>query len=145
MSAAPQTLKITPIKTAIFHWGEDLNSFLRHSLRGTVLKDGDILVITSKIVSLSECQTLAKDKVDKAQLIISEADYDLGEVAFGCRLTIKHGLFIPSAGIDESNSEADHYILFPKDPFLSAQRIHQSTRHPVVADNDETLDDVRCG
>lgn len=82
-------------------------------------------MITSKVVSLSENRVVAKEKVDKSQLIHSEADYDLGDLAFGCRLTIKHGLFIPSAGIDESNSEGGDFILFPERPFESARRIHQ--------------------
>jgi F420-0:gamma-glutamyl ligase len=79
-----------------------------------------IIAVTSKIVSLAENRTVKKDEISKEKLVRSEADVFLGEVAYGCYLTIKHGLFIPSAGIDESNSETDEYIVYPKDPFASA-------------------------
>ncbi len=120
-------LLVLPIKTDLFLKGQSLLEFLKRNLEGHI-KEGSIVVITSKIVSLSESQTVAKNSVDKSQLIIDEADHDLGEVAYGCRLTIKHGLFIPSAGIDESNSESGDYILFPKDPMESARRIHSFLR-----------------
>lgn len=118
-------LQVTPIKTEIFRAGQNLSEFIVSSLKGYSIKEGSILAITSKIVSLNENCTVAKKDVDRAALIISEADHDLGEVAYGCRLTIKHGLFIPSAGIDESNSENGDYILFPKDPFASAKNLHR--------------------
>lgn len=117
-------LQVTPIQTKIFRLGQNLHEFIVEELKSVEIKEGSILVITSKIVSLSESQTVSKKDVDKDALIISEADHDLGEVAFGCRLTIKHGLFIPSSGIDESNSESGDFILYPKDPFDSARSIH---------------------
>ena len=47
----------------------------------------------------------------------------MGVGGYDVELTIKHGLLIASAGIDESNSEHDKYILFPQDPYASAARI----------------------
>lgn len=119
-----RSLSVTPIKSKIFEVGQNLESFILDSLKNIKIKEKSILVITSKIVSLSENRIVPKHLIDKDQLITQEADHDLGEIAFGCRLTIKHGLFIPAAGIDESNSADGSYILFPKDPFLSAERIH---------------------
>jgi len=55
----------------------------------------------------------------------------LGEAIPGVHLTIKHGLLIPSAGIDESNAQGDYYILFPRKPFESAQRLHSALRHKL--------------
>jgi F420-0:gamma-glutamyl ligase len=43
-------------------------------------------------------------------------------------LTIKHGILIPSAGIDESNSEEGAYILFPEDPYASAEILGSALR-----------------
>ena len=57
--------------------------------------------------------------------VFLKADHYLCEGGFGAELTIKHGILIPSAGIDESNSESGDYILFPERPFESAQAIHQ--------------------
>jgi len=64
-----------------------------------------------------------RSSISKRDLIAREADENLGEVAHGSFLTIKHGLFILSAGIDESNSEDNQYILYPEDPFLSAKNL----------------------
>ncbi len=43
-------------------------------------------------------------------------------------LTIKHGLILPSAGIDESNSATDDYILYPLDPYASAKKLGEDLR-----------------
>jgi F420-0:gamma-glutamyl ligase len=116
-------LQVTPLRTSVFHLGQDLNRFVLQSLPDG-LREGAILAITSKIVSLAESRVVARSEASKRELVIAEADHDLGEVAFECRLTIKHGLFIPSSGIDESNSERDEFILYPKDPLGSAQRLY---------------------
>ena len=68
---------------------------------------------------------LSTTKIKKKTLIQKESDHYLGEIKYGCHLTIKQGLLIPSAGIDESNSEKSHYILYPKNPFLSAKKIYK--------------------
>ncbi len=119
-----KTLKITPLRTSIFRAHQNLNKFVCENLVRTPLQEGSILAVTSKIVSLSEGKLIKQEGTDKDQLVISEADYDLGEVAYGCRLTIKDGLFIPSAGIDESNSEDGSFILYPDNAFASAEGLH---------------------
>ena len=117
------SLKVTPIPTSIFLKGQGLADFVIDHLKGKTLGHNPVVAITSKIVSLSENQTLSKNSIDKLELIKKEADYDLGDFPYGTRLTIKHNLLIPTAGIDESNSENDEYILFPKDPFQSAKNL----------------------
>jgi F420-0:gamma-glutamyl ligase len=77
---------------------------------------------------LAEKQLVDKNSIGKKQLIEQEADRCLGEVGHGCILTIKHGLFVNSAGIDESNSESGQYILYPPDPFLSAKNLWMGLR-----------------
>lgn len=96
------TLRVTPIRTEVFRVGQSLSEFLVKSLSSKSLTEGSILAITSKVISLSEGRLVPQSAESKENLIVAEADYDLGEMAFGCRLTIKNGLFIPSAGIDES-------------------------------------------
>src|SRR5262249_15785873 len=104
-----QTLKVTPIRTEVFRLGERLDEFVLSHLTQLRLTEGSILAVTSKIVSLSEGRVVPKESVEKATLIAREADHDLGEIGYGTRLTIKDGLFIASAGIDESNSESGGY------------------------------------
>ncbi|MBI2607643.1 MAG: coenzyme F420-0:L-glutamate ligase [Candidatus Doudnabacteria bacterium] len=82
------------------------------------LKDGDIAVITSKILAIHQGRTVKIDtKVDKNKLIQSEAEYVALHPTNSKHkfvFTIKHHTIIASAGIDESNAKG-HYILWPKD------------------------------
>lgn len=116
-------MQVKAISTRTYHLGDNFTDFLKKSLNG-VLQEGDILAVTSKIVSLSESRVVQKSGINKKELIQKEADYYLGEIGYGCHLTVKQGLLIPSAGVDESNAEGEFYILYPLDPFQSAKRIH---------------------
>lgn len=120
-------ITVKAISTEIYRPGEDFFEFLITHLKDR-LKNKSILAITSKIVSLSENRRVSKSSVDKHKLIQKEADTYLGEIGYGVHLTIKQGMLIPSAGIDESNAEGDFYILYPKNPFLSAKKIHQELK-----------------
>jgi dihydrofolate synthase / folylpolyglutamate synthase len=123
-----QSLGIFPLTTRVYHQGENLLDFVVEQVKPHLVQEAMIVAVTSKIVSLAENRLVEKTSITKARLIDQEADYNLGEVGYGCFLTIKHGLFIPSAGIDESNSERDQYILYPKDPFLSARNLWDGLR-----------------
>jgi len=116
-------LKVIPIKTRIFLFEENLNNFVLESLKENPPTENSILVITSKIVSLAEGRRVAVSSISKEDLIKKEADHYLGYLSYGCHLTIKEGLLIPSAGIDESNSDGAFYILFPKNPKESAKAL----------------------
>ena len=90
------------------------------------LKNGDILLITSKILAIHQGQCIpVKNIKDKDKLIKSEANISIprkecpGQYAI---LTIKNNTLIPSAGIDESNA-LNHYILWPKNPEKEAKKI----------------------
>ncbi len=116
-------MRAEAVETNIYHLGDDFKSFLMENVKGR-LKEGDILAVTSKVVSLSENRIVPKSSIEKKDLIFQEADRYLGEIEYGCHLTVKQGLLIASAGVDESNAEGDYYILYPLDPFLSAKNIY---------------------
>lgn len=117
-------MKIIPVKTRVFNLGDDLFEFVVKNLGQKKIKDGDVLAITSKIVSLSESAIVEKAEVkDKETLVKKEADVYFGKGAYECHLTIKHGIMIPSAGIDESNADGEYYILYPKNPYASAKKL----------------------
>jgi len=89
------------------------------------LKDGDILVISSKVVSIDEGMCTLISNTDKNTLIKQEADwfYNAPKTSKWRHLfTITKGAMSGSAGIDESNGNK-HYVLYPKDPFKSAKRL----------------------
>ena len=124
-------LAIQAIPTRIFKPGEKLIPFLIESFPHSLVKEGSIIAITSKLLSLEEKNfapkesfaTLEAERAQKKALVEKEADVFLGETKFSVQLTLKHGLLLPSAGIDESNSESGDFILYPKDPYASAERI----------------------
>ena len=116
-------LIVHPIQTPIFHPGADLAQFVMRAVPKSMIQENVVLAVTSKIVSLAENQLVKTSSIDKKSLVESEADIFIGEIGYGCFLTVKDGLLIPSAGIDESNSETGDYILFPKDPFFSAETL----------------------
>lgn len=114
---------VDPIRTRIFRREENLAAFIAEAIPKARIRDGLILAVTSKIVSLAENRLVAKGTIEKRELIRREADVFLGALNHGYDLTIKHGLLIPSAGIDESNSETGDYILYPEKPYASAERL----------------------
>lgn len=119
---------IHPLQTHLFRKKEDLAKFVVECVPRGLVKEKMIVAVTSKIVSLAEGTTIPMQEMSKTDLVKRESDVFLGEIGYGCFLTVKEGLFIASAGIDESNSEDGEYILYPKDPFLSAQKLWQALR-----------------
>lgn len=121
-----KSLSVSPLQTSVFHPGEDLTEFVLKNVPRALWKERLILAITSKIVSLAEQRLAPADSIDKKDLIRREADHNLGEIGHGVTLTIKHGLLVASAGIDESNSENGDYILYPQDPYSSAETLRKN-------------------
>ena len=115
------SLKITPITTALFQQGENIEQFIINSLSDYSVKEESVLAVSSKLFSLAE--NCVVQTTDKKQLIQKEADKDLGESSYGYHLTIKEGLLLPSAGVDQSNSPTGDYLLFPKNPYLSLKKL----------------------
>jgi F420-0:gamma-glutamyl ligase len=115
-------LRVQAIRTEIFRKGQNLSQFVIRHLKTHDLEN-KILILTSKVVSLAESH-FASQTTDKEKLIRSEADVYLGEMGYGCHLTIKHHLLMMTAGVDLSNSETNDYILLPTNPFESARNLH---------------------
>lgn len=111
-----------PIKTRVLQPPQDdLFAVLDDSLIG--VEEGDIIAISSKVVSISEGNCVPVESVDKKELVAKEAELMIPRPYWPSPLTVKHSAFIGTAGIDESNANG-HYILLPKEPFQSAENIH---------------------
>jgi len=95
------------------------------------LKEGDVLMITSKIISIHQGRCLKMSVVkDKDDLIKKEADAYIERVE--CPggyvvLTIKGNTLAASAGIDESNANG-HYVLWPRNINHEAKEIRNYLR-----------------
>ena len=112
---------IHPIKTSIFQEGENLFQFITNYIKK--VKEHSVIVITSKIVALSEKRTAVIETIQtKEQLIQKESEFAIPtRYAW---LTIKGGVVMASAGIDESNANGK-LILLPKNSFLTARVIRK--------------------
>lgn len=113
---------VTPIKTNRVEAGsislaELLDTYL------TRVSEGDIVAITSKLVSICENRVKPLD-ISKDTLIQQEAAYYLPdtESKYGHRFTITQNTLIAGAGIDESNAD-NQYVLWPADPQQTANEI----------------------
>jgi F420-0:gamma-glutamyl ligase len=120
-------ISIQAIATAVFKRDEDLGAYLISHLKDLNL-EGKVLAVTSKIVSLAEGRLVPQAEISKQDLVRREADRYLGVGGYGVDLTIKHGLLIPAAGIDESNSENGDFILYPENPYASAEAVWRTLR-----------------
>lgn len=96
-----------------------------------VLVDGDVLVVTQKIVSKAEGRLVRVDPEDPdavVGLVESEARRVLRRRG-DLRITeTTHGFVCANSGVDVSNIEAGWAALLPKDPDRSARRIRDRLR-----------------
>lgn len=116
-------MKVKAYKTHKINVGENLLEILDKYL--LKLKNKDIVIITSKIISLSQKRVIKNDgKITKMELAQKESDLYLPDelVKYGVKLTITNNTLIASAGIDESNANG-YFVLWPKDPMKEAHKI----------------------
>lgn len=120
--------------------GNDLASTLAEAMGaatwpdGTMgLHDGDIVVVTSKIVSKSEGRVVPESEREDALKAETVTVVATKETPRGTTRIVRthHGLVLAAAGIDASNAPAGHVLLLPRDPDASAralrQRLHEIT------------------
>ena len=117
------------------------NLFKSLSLTNFTFRDNDILVISSKYVSMSEGSVRKLDSVKVSEraielaskyhmnsklveLVIRESDYIFKGIP-GFLLAIKDGIIAPNAGIDKSNIPSGFVILYPQQPFKTVENLRQ--------------------
>jgi coenzyme F420-0:L-glutamate ligase/coenzyme F420-1:gamma-L-glutamate ligase len=146
MPAAPTITLIGVRGLPLVEAGDDLVALIVDALagQGTALADGDIVVITSKIVSKAEGRLVDLATVSpssRARTLAAATDKDPRLVELILRestavsrarpgvLIVRHRLGFTSsaAGIDHSNVAADEdlVLLLPADPDASAARLHE--------------------
>ena len=115
-------MQFIPVKTKIFLPPQD-DLFTEFGSSLPELQEGDVVLISSKVVAISEGRCVPIEDADKTTLVESEADYIIPTDYRPQPLTIKNNTFLGAAGIDESNGNG-YYVLLPEDSFISAQKIH---------------------
>lgn len=112
---------VKPVKTRIFREGESLPDFvIKHIPR---LKEGVVLAVASKIVALSESRTASSSQKE----LLIKAESTRAWKTKHVWLTLKDGMLMANAGIDESNADGK-LILLPKDSFKSAARLRAALK-----------------
>ncbi|GHB83260.1 coenzyme F420:L-glutamate ligase [Streptomyces cirratus] len=110
--------------------GDDLARLIADAEPG--LRDGDVLLVTSKIVSKAEGRIVRADSREEA--IDAET---VRVVARRGALRIvedRRGLVMAAAGVDASNTEPGTVLLLPEDPDASAAAIRDGLRQVLGVD-----------
>ncbi|HYO38259.1 MAG TPA: coenzyme F420-0:L-glutamate ligase [Nocardioidaceae bacterium] len=104
--------------------GDDLAAVLAGAAR---LEDGDILVVTSKVVSKAEGRVRVAARED---VVDAETERVVARRGRTSIVRTRHGLVMAAAGVDASNTAAGTVVLLPQDPDGSARRLREGlARH----------------
>lgn len=90
------------------------------------LADGDVLLVTSKIISKAEGRIV--EAADREAAIDAEAVRVVARRGRTRIVETRHGLVMAAAGVDASNTPAGTVLLLPEDPDASARRIRAGLR-----------------
>jgi len=96
------------------------------------LRDGDVLVVTSKIVSKAEGRLVElpppgpeRDRA-RAELLAAETARTVASRGQTQIVATHHGFVMAAAGIDASNVDSSRVALLPKDPDASARALRDA-------------------
>jgi coenzyme F420-0:L-glutamate ligase / coenzyme F420-1:gamma-L-glutamate ligase len=108
--------------------GADLAALIADAEPG--LADGDIVVVTSKIVSKAEGRVVRSDReraidAETVRVVARRGDTRIVET--------RHGLVLAAAGVDASNTAPGTVVLLPEDPDGSARRLRKALRDRLGA------------
>ena len=119
--------------------GDELATMI--AANAPLLRDGDILVVTSKAISKIEGRLVRLDSADpsarEAARQAAIGDETVRVVAERDTLRIvqtRHGLVIAAAGVDLSNVAQDEMALLPVDPDASAAALRDALRAQLGVD-----------
>lgn len=117
--------------------GDDVAAALMASIEEVGPLEGDVLVVTHKIVSKAEgaVREIVGDEEEFKKVLVEEVARSIirrrGDLIIA---ETKHGFVCANAGIDRSNAAAGTMILLPDDPDRSAHRIRARLRQTLGID-----------
>ena len=140
-------MRINAIHTRIFKEKEDLPTFIFSHV--PVLKEKDILVISSKLLCLWKgCSVQAETQAQKQDLIKAQSDAYLP--TRWAWLTLKCGMVMTNGGVDESNADGK-YLCLPPDLYACAEEIrlelcrHYDVKNIGIIITDSMILPLRAG
>jgi coenzyme F420-0:L-glutamate ligase/coenzyme F420-1:gamma-L-glutamate ligase len=137
--AAPGAITVLPVRgLPEFRPGDDLAAALAEA--APWLADGDVVVVTSKIVSKAEGRLVASPVDPEArdalrrELVDAEAERVLARRGKTLIVANKLGIVQAAAGVDGSNVRRDELALLPADPDASAARLRAALKAVLDVD-----------
>src|SRR5262249_28991977 len=108
--------------------GDDLGALIAGAAlaeTGPGLRHGDIVVVTSKVVSKAEGRVVSASREDA---IASESVRVVARRGPTTIAQTRHGFVLAAAGVDASNTAPGTVVLLPEDPDESARRLRKALR-----------------
>jgi coenzyme F420-0:L-glutamate ligase / coenzyme F420-1:gamma-L-glutamate ligase len=108
--------------------GDDLGALIAGAAlaeTGPGLRHGDIVVVTSKVVSKAEGRVVSASREDA---IASETVRVVARRGATTIAQTRHGFVLAAAGVDASNTAPGTVVLLPEDPDESARRLRKALR-----------------
>jgi coenzyme F420-0:L-glutamate ligase len=122
---------VKPIRTRIFKEGENLFDFVCKYLKK--IPEESVVVVTSKIIALGEKRTAVPENIKtKEKLILKESEFAIPTKYVW--MTIKDGMVMASAGIDESNANGK-LILLPRNSWKTANYLRKKLKEKYGTKN----------
>jgi coenzyme F420-0:L-glutamate ligase/coenzyme F420-1:gamma-L-glutamate ligase len=128
------SIELIPIRSLPeFRPGDDVTALAETALRRERLRDGDILAVTSKIVSKAE-DRIVTDADGKAAWVERESVRVVARRGDLVIAETRHGFVCANAGVDASNVDEGTLALLPQDPDSSAARIREEVSRRIGVD-----------
>ena len=143
MKKLKKTMQLFGVPTQLIRHGDNLVDVILEALSGQRLEieDKDLLAIASKAVAVAENRLVklsliepseeAKMLAEKHELepgfvevVLQEAEKMYGGVTKAL-LTLKNNMLVANAGVDRKNAPEGYAILWPMNPFQSADEIRR--------------------
>lgn len=106
--------------------GEDLAMLICDAIdaQGDTVEDGDVLVVTHKVVSKQEGRVAVIESEEAYRALVEDEAAEIIRRRGDLVITrTKHGFICANAAVDRSNVEAGRAVLLPVDPDRSAHRL----------------------
>jgi coenzyme F420-0:L-glutamate ligase/coenzyme F420-1:gamma-L-glutamate ligase len=111
--------------------GDDLAALVAGATAATPLADGDVVVVTSKVVSKAEGRVLA---MDRDEAVTAETVRVVARRGPTRVVETRHGFVLAAAGVDASGVAPGRVALLPVDPDGSARRLRSRLLELTGAD-----------
>lgn len=115
--SSPRRLEVFGVSWPEVQPGTDLTALVTGSVQ---VHDGDVLVLTSKVVSKAEGRVV---RGDRTEAIAAETQRIVAQRGAAVIAQTRHGFVLAAAGVDASNTPPGTVVLLPELPDRSARRL----------------------